>query len=217
MSPTEINELFETMANGLATARAGAAGQPPAAPGQPPAPPAPPKPPEQPPVDYKKLLDPTDPEFNPERAFAYFVTKNYGGLIGDMNMRSVMGVIPVLAEEFPDIGEYRNDINQALSGRDPTTIGPRDVMAAYLTAKGLRATLKERADRAGKKGTTTVPPSPPPPTPPGDTPLSDAEKDVAHRMFRKSADPEKDYKVYLDKINRGETTMQVPIGGGKKA
>lgn len=214
MAPEQINELFETMALGLRTNAAGGA---PPADGRTPAPAAPVKPAEPPP-DFKKLLDPTSPDFDPEGAFKKIVEKNYGSLVGDLSRRTVRGLYAQFQQELGDFNDYQAEVDQILAGRDPTTLTEKDVLSAYFTAKGMKSTIKERAERAAKKGATTMPPSAPKEDEGGKKPvqLSAEEKSVAQKMFSHKEDPEKEYADWVTKIEEGPMVMKVPIGGGKK-
>lgn len=208
MGPEEITDLFETMAQGLRSAGTNAAGQPPAS-----AAVAPPAEPAKA-VDYKKLLDPNDPDFNPEQAFGHYVQTNYGRLIGDINTRSIRGQFATFRSNFSDFHELEPDIERILSGKNPATLTEHDISGAYFMAKGLKATMRERAEAAAKQGKTTLPPSPPAPPDPKAS-LSETERQVARKMFRNSSDPEGDYVKNLD-LAEGGRAVSVPLGGGKR-
>lgn len=219
MKPEEITELFETMATSLRTVQSRAAaredvsGVPAHA-----RPPEPPKPPE--PIakeTYKKLLDPTSEEFDPETAFKAFAERNYGQLFGDVNLRSIKGMYGQFRDQLPDFKEFETEITHALSqtGKPAAQITEQDVLSTYFGVKGMKMTLKERQASAGKAA-TTLPPSPIKQVEKS-ADLSDVELEVADRMFRRiplKEDRIKKYKEFA-KFDEGGMTMKVPVGGGK--
>lgn len=217
MKPEEITELFETMATSLRTVqgqpRVDASGVPEHA-----RQPEPKKPPE--PVTkekYKALLDPDSEEFNPEEAFKLYADRNYGGLIGDVNLRSIKGMYGQFRDQLPDFKDYEQEITQSLSqnGKPAAQITEQDVLNTYFGVKGMRTTLKERQANAGKSNTTLVPSPPAPPATPDE--LSEVELEVADRMFRripKKEDRIKEYKKFAG-YDEGGMTMKVPVGDGK--
>lgn len=213
MNPEEINDLFETMAQGLRTVASGQGGAGGGQQGS--ANNAPPKE-EEVVVDYKAMLDPSNAAYDPEKAFGTFVQKNYGRLIGDINNRSVRSTFTGFRQQFGDFQELEPEIEKLLQGRNPATLTEQDVAGAYFTAKGVKHALKERQEAAVRKGVTTQPPSPPAGGGGKPAELSDTEKQVARKMFRKSADPEGDYIKALAKEDQdGGMTVKVPLGGGR--
>jgi hypothetical protein len=217
MGPEEITELFETMATGLRTSRAA----PPAdditgVPAH--ARPAPVRQPaKKEPLTkdaLKEYFDPTSEKFDPATAFQMLAEQNYGSLLGDLNMRSIRGMVGTFRTELPDFADYEQEVMDGIakSGRDPATISQDDVMTAYFFAKGKRATLKERQEGKGR-ARTTLAPTPAPTGPKKETELTELETTVARRMFRKAKDPVAEYRKfagYEDGIS-----VKVPTGGGK--
>lgn len=229
MSPTEITELFETMATTIKTVQSQATS---AARRDPmdelSGVPAHARPAEPPPArrtaptkdQYKEMLDPQSEHFDPETAFRAFAEANYGGLVGDINARTIRGLFGTFRTEFPDFKDYEADVMQGLQGRDPASLSERDVLQTYLTAKGLRATMAERSERA-RKATTTQPPSPTQDKPKV-ADLTPLEEEIAHKMFRRmESDPVKRLERYREFAARDEKdgglTVNVPVGGGKRA
>lgn len=222
MTPEQITNLFEDMANGLRA--------------RPTAPPAdggeqslglpgrvPPKPREEPTKlskeQLKEYFDPNSEKFDPGAAVVALGQENFGNLLGDINRRSITGLFGTFRSDIPDFKDYEADIQTALQGRDPASITERDVLGVYLQAKGLRHTLKERADRAAKSATTLAPTPDPKDKKPESEPLSALEEQVADRMFREEESSEKrrvKYKEWRDRDEKGDLTMKVPVGGGKK-
>lgn len=172
---------------------------------------APPKPVEE--LNYKELLDPNHENFNPQKAFAAFVEQNYGGLIGDINKRSVQGLYSRYKSQIHDFDEYEADIESALSKRDPSSLSDKDVLGTYLTLKGARTLAKERLERATQAGTSTHKPSAPndDKKPGDDIVLSDDQKTVAKVMFSNEADPEAKYKEWKTKADAGPHELKVPL------
>lgn len=220
MKPEEISELFETMANTLRTVQSR-----PAEPDLSGVPahartPEPPKVPELGKDKLKVMFDPNSEEFDPEGAFKVLAAKNYGQLVGDVNMRSLRGMYSQFEAQLPDFREYEGEITTALTqtGRDPTTLSERDILTMYFQAKGMKQTLKDRQE-AGRRSASTIPPTPEPPGKKKDTELSELETEIAHRMFRRIEDPAKrvaEYKKYAG-YDEGGISVKVPIGGGKVA
>lgn len=210
MTPEEITGLFEEMAAGMRTmaARGGQPGDGSRA-APPPAPPTPTGPTQE---ELKELFDPNSDKFNPERAVVALANKNFGKLIGDVNMRSVRGTFSTFRNEFPDFGEHEADILESLKGRDPSTVTDQDILSGYLMVKGLKVTQKERAEAAKRKGATTVAPTPKAET--KEIQLTEEEVGVARRMFRNAPDPLKAYREWVAKD--GDMTLTVPLGGGKR-
>lgn len=216
MAPEEITELFETMAGTLRTVQANRPADTSGIPEHARAP----EPPKREPVTkdrYKELLDPSSDSFDPESAFRVFAEQNYGQLFGDINARTIRGLYGTFRTEFDDFKDYESDITQALQGRDPATLTERDVLNTYLGAKGLRLTMKERAEK-GKKSATTVPPTPPADGQKKEVELSDLEVEVANKMFRRIKDPAKrieEYKKFAAADDGAGMSVKVPTGGGK--
>jgi len=205
MSPEQINDLMETMSVALRAGKPTDAA--PAAPA-----------PElklEPPGDVKKMMDPNAPEYDPERALDFVIRKNYGGAVRDMGSRTIRAAMIGLRSEFDDFQEYEQDILTAIRDQDPSTVTDKQLLAMYFQAKGLKSTMKSRSDKAKNAGATTLAPTPPTP-PKKDEELSDVEKEVARRMFRRYENPEAKYKEYLATINK-PMEMKVPIGDGKVA
>jgi hypothetical protein len=217
MSPEEITDVLETMSTTIRTLQTRGTGADSGVPAHA-RPPEPPKRPEPPSKDqYKELLDPASESFDPERAFRAFAEANYGQLVGDINARTIRGLYGTFRSEFPDFKDYEVDITTALQGRPAAELTEQDVLHTYLAAKGLRMTQRERAERA-KAAATTMPPSPPDGGKPKEVELSALEQEVAHRMFKRIADPQerlKRYRAFAAKDEEG-MTLSVPIGGGKK-
>lgn len=224
MSPTEMTDLFETMATTIRTVQARGAerdlsGVPEHA--------RTPEPPKKPtPLtkdEYKEMLDPNSEKFDPEVAFRRFAETNYGGLVGDINARAIRATYGHFRGQFPDFSEYESDVNTALQNMDPATLTDQHVLTAYLTAKGLRMTLKERQERASKSA-TTQPPSPPTDGTKKEIELSEVEQEIAHKMFRRIKDPQErlnEYRKFAAMDAEGGEgssgfTVKVPVGGGKK-
>lgn len=171
------------------------------------------------PPNYKEMLDANHDNFNPEAAFKAFVEQNYGGLLGDINKRSVQGLYSRYKSEIHDFGEFEADIEKALAGKDPTTLSDNDVLGTYLTLKGAKTLQKERQERATAAGSSTRKPSAPaggegPPE--DDIVLSDQQKQVAHVMFGGKDDPEGEYKKWKKKSDAGPLQLNVPIDGTGK-
>jgi len=213
MTPAQITELFETMAQGLASTR-----QPPAAASVAPAPPPPPLKTD----DVRKYFDPSTDDFNPIEGVNVIVQRNYGRLIGDIAGRGLRSTFATFERQFPDFSEFEADILKSMEGRDPTTVTEKDILSSYLAHKGLRVTMKEQAERARSKGAVTQPPSGREPARP-EVELSDVEKDVARRMFGskrdkdgKPVDPLVEYRRIAAMESSGSgLTVKVPVGGGK--
>lgn len=216
MKPEEITELFETMATSLRTVQqrqVDASGVPEHA-----RQPEPKKAPE--PVSkeqYKKLMDPNSEEYDPEAAFRLYAERNYTGLIGDVNLRSIKGLYGQFRDQLPDFKEYEQEVTTALlnSGKPAAQITEQDVLNHYFGVKGMKVTLKERQANAGKT-TSTLAPSAPEPTKKPDE-LSEVELEVADRMFRRLPKKEEriaQYKKFAG-YDEGGMTMKVPVGDGK--
>lgn len=218
MSPTEITELFETMATSLRTVQRQPTGEVDAS-GIPAhaRPAVEKKAPEPISKDaYKKLLDPNSEEFDPEAAFKAYAERNYGQLFGDVNLRSIRGMYGTFRDQLPDFKDYEAEITQTLqnNGKPSAQITEQDVLNAYFGVKGMKMTLKERQANAGKTA-TTLPPSPPK-EPTKSTELSEVELEVADRMFRRF--PKKEDRIAQYKKFAGYEdgmTMKVPVGAGK--
>lgn len=227
MTGAQITELFESMAGALRGSAGNAGGQPPANMEPPLGMPAhanvPPPPIREQPKrltkeQMREFFDPNSDKFDPQAAVIAVAQENFGSLIGDINRRSIAGLFGMFRQNIPDFQEYEADISTALQGRDPATITERDVLDTFLRAKGLKATLKERAERAARSA-TTVPPTPKNPDEPKEPELDALELQVANQMFRKEESGEKRIKMYKEwkkRDEKGELTMKVPVGGGKK-
>lgn len=204
MSEVELNEMFETLVNAVR--------QPPQ---QPQAPVPEQKAPEPP--NYRELLDPNNERFNPQEAFQAFVTQNYGGLLSDINQRSLDAVFLRFRQELPDFAEHENDIREVLKGRDSLRLTQQDILGTYYAVKGAKHTnelIKKRREAAAA-GTST--PKPSAPVEPVQEPqLDDLQKEVAFKMFPRAKDPVAEYKRYMKMLDEG-TEIKVPIGGGKFA
>lgn len=208
MSPGEITELFETMATTIRTVSHN-----PAPASQAPAPPAPPAKKSRTKEEWKVLLDPNSEQFDPESVVTEIAERNYGKVMGEINGRAIRGLFGNFRNEFPDFQDYEQDIAKAFAASDPASISEAQVLQAYFTAKGMKTTLKEK-QAARQKTTTTHAPTPGAGEAPKEAELTDVEKTVAKRMFRRSDNPEKDYRKFL-KLDEEGFTMKVPVGGGK--
>lgn len=163
-------------------------------------------------MDYREALDPNSEKFNPEAAFSNFVQKNYGNLLRDINTRSVKGLYGNFRNQIHDFGDYEEEIDRALSQRDPATLSERDVFGTYLTAKGLRQLRKEQSERSQQAGKSTHQPSAPNPDQPIEEPLSDTDVEFARMMFPKAQDPVAKYREYKRKSEGGSYEVNVPMG-----
>lgn len=221
MSPTEITELFETMATSLKTIQHPSAGREdvsgiPEHARQP----EPVKPPEPLAKELlKKLLDPSSDDFNPEEAFRLYAEKNYGRLFGDVNLRSIKGMFGQFRDQLPDFKDFEQEVTDSLqaqvkAGKPAAQMSEGDVLNTYFLVKGARMTLKERQTAAGKAATTLQPT--PKETEKKTPELTDVELEVADRMFRRIPNREDRIKKYKEfaKFDEG-ITMKVPVGGGK--
>lgn len=206
LSEEQINGLVDTMFSAIAN-RAGG-GEPPAAAAQQ-------QQASDPEPDYREYFDPGSDKFNPKAAVADMVQRNYGGLIRDIGQRAVTGTFGRFREEYPDFKDFEKDITQALANTGVVNPTDQQITALYFTAKGQRAAVSERAARAKQQA------SPPPSAPaigsdhaPREVPLDEDEKRVARRMFPNAQDPEKAYREHATRLESGQTTMKVPMGGG---
>lgn len=206
MKPEQINELFTAMLTKM-----GAGNGPPAPREEPVAEP------ELPAMDYKAALDPSNDGFNPEAAFDHFVKKNYGTLMRDMNSRSVKGLYGNFRNQIHDFNDYEQDIDTALSKRDPATLSEKDIFGTYLAIKGMRALTKERSERAAAAGKSVRPPSAAQEPDPQGEELDATATEMARLMFPNEADPIAKYKAMQKKSNLGAYELKVPIGDGKTA
>lgn len=206
MSETEINELMDTMVQTIATKREPAEQRQTI-----PVPPVREVPPEP---KYEELMDPSHPSYNPKAAMADFVTRNYGGLIQDISQRANAGVFGEFRETYHDFKEYEADIRNVMAQTGVTSPSREQINGLYLASKGLRITMKERADREALR--TRAPSAPKLDDGPKEEPLEPGEERIARRMFRESADPIKEYRAYVARVDDGDMTMKVPLSGGKK-
>lgn len=155
-----------------------------------------PKPPDK--DALKAMFDVNSEHFDPQAAIDQIVTANYGGLLSDINTRSLSAVEVSIAQIYPDYMEYKGDINKILAGRAPATISQNDLVGAYIMARGAKLVTKEMEER--KKPPTTRPPSAsnsnedgaPPSN--GTRKLTSEEEGVARIMFRSSPDPIKAFR-----------------------
>lgn len=208
MKPTEITELFESMATTIREQAHRPASREPT-----------PQTPATPPVrkqrtkdEWRKLLDPSSDDFDPEAVVTEIADRNYGKLLGDINTRAIRGMFSQFRTEFHDFHEFENQIGEAFKGADPTQITETQVLQAYLTAKGMKHLQTER-QQAKSKTTTTKAPTPQAPEK-KEPDLSEAEVSIARKMFRKAEDPIKAYREFA-KYEEG-MEVSVPLGGGKK-
>lgn len=164
---------------------------------------------------YKDYLDPTSDKFNPSAVFQDFIQRNYGGLLGGINKRSVEALYGNFRNQFADFKDYEGDINTVLANREPSSLSENDVLGAYYAAKGYRSTEKER--QAANQPRTAAP-SPKPEDDVNNQPgnkLTDMEKTIARSLYPNEADPYKKYAEDAGVLTTNE--LSVPIGGGKKA
>lgn len=201
MGPKQLNELFMGLLQ-QAGRNGGRNDEP--APRSEPA-----KPPE--PINFKELMDPSNEKFDPEGAFKQFVEQNYGGLLGDINKRSVQGLYTRYAGSIHDFKDYEADIEKALEGKDPASLSDRDILGTYLTLKGAKTLAKERQEMAQKAGSSTHHPSAPNEQVPDEVVLSDEMKQVAKVMFGHKEDPEGEYKAWKKKSDKGKLELTVPL------
>lgn len=242
MSPNEINELFGSLTTALrarptpepepepdpvddefrrtfgigGSPAAAQRPQPAAAPdgGQQPAAPAPAQPQPLSPEQLKDMFNPESEQFNPEQAITRIVATNYGGLIGDINQRSLEGVFSSYRQRVHDFAEYEPAVREALAEIPAHLINDRLVGQFYLVKKGERVTQQEMRDRAKASAGTTLKPTPPEPPKP-DVKLDPLEEDVARKMFRRHKDPVAEYKKWREKVEAGPVRLKVPTGGGQ--
>lgn len=204
LNPNQINELF-----GALLTRGGQPAEP--------AEPRRPEPEPLPDINLREVMDPTHESYNPELALKWFVQKNYGGLMQDINQRSIKGLYGNFRNQIHDFAEYEQDIDKALSQRDPSTLSERDIFGTYLAMKGMRQLAKERTERATTAGRSTHQPSAPKDDQIVDEALDATETEFAKIMFPNEADPTKRYQEMKKKVAGGPFELQVPIGDGKKA
>lgn len=213
LSEEQINSVVDTMFSALASRSSGSVDDGAGGGGSPPPSSGTPEPPAEP--DYKELFDPQSDKFNPKGAVADIVARNYGKLIGDISTRATTGQFMRFREEYPDFKDFEGDIQSTL--KKSGAINPTDeqIIGVYYAAKGMRQTQRERQDRAtaSQRGT--------PPGPadtrderPKQRSLDEDEKAVARRMFSHKEDPEKAYLEYAEKLEKGDTTMKVPLSSG---
>ena len=206
LSEEQLNSVVDTLF--AAVSRKGA-GEPAA-----PAEPAPPPPPTN--EDYKDLFDPASEKFNPAAAISDIVQRNYGGVIRDISRNATRAVFGRFREEFSDFKEFERDIEQALQASGVVNPTDAQIQGVYFAAKGQRAALKERQDRAAALRAPAPSPAANREDVPREEPLEDEEKLVARRMFPNAQDPEKAYREYARKLDQQDTTMKVPMGGGNR-
>jgi hypothetical protein len=208
MDEDQLNEVFDTLFSAAKSGRE--SGVPAHAQETVPKPEAP----KLPTVDeLKAKFDPSSDQFDPVAAIDQIVSVNYGGLLGDINQRSLSAVEVSIAQVYPDYMEYKADINKVLAGRNPTTISQNDLVGAYVMAKGAKVVQKELEDR--KKPPTTRTPSANNGSDEGGT--SSAKDDkltpemeaTARIMFRGSADPIKAFREAEAK-SKDWSKMKVP-------
>ena len=227
MSPEQINDLFDTM--GTAVRTLGDASRAPAPdPTDPltalrpapaaaaPAPVAPEKPPAITDDEVRGAFDPSSEVYDPRSMVGRLVTESYGPLVGDINLRAIQGMFGRFEKHFADFKDYEEDVMNSLRGVPPAAVNETMVAQAYLMAKGMKVTLKERETAAQAAGATTIEPSVPEVVTP-EPELSAVEVEVAKKMFAKYDDPLAQYRLRSKQIEGGPVTVQVPIGGGKKA
>ena len=217
MSEEQIGEVFGTMLEAVRTGGAyarqqeGQLGVPRHAQ---PAPPTGPSP-EQIREQMKAWLDPNSDQYDPLQAFNQFAQQNYGPLLGDINRRSIMGVMESIGRQLPDWNEHRNDVATVLAQvPNPAAIREQDILDVYLRVKGWKDT-QNLITKARTSATTTQPPSAP--RTEDATPkieLNEMEKTVARALYPGADDPIASY--IKDLGMDGTLEMKVPGGGGKK-
>lgn len=202
-SASELNELVDTMVRVIAERKQPPAGE---------APPPPPKP--EPEPNYNELMDPASPNYNPRAAVLDMVQRNFGGVIADISSRANEGVMMQFRDAYPDFKEYEGDIRKLLSEQRIVNPSPQQINGLYLAAKGWKVTRDEIQARERLR---TQPPSPPKNDDvPIEEPLEPGEEEVARVTFRNEPDPIKAYRDYVKRMDSGDTTMKVPLSGGKR-
>lgn len=197
----EINSVFNTMMEAIAT-RSGA----PAAPAAPAAPPAPPP-------DLRPRFDPNDPNYDPEGAVREIFTRNYGPLANDIATRANEAVYMNYRSQYPDFHKFEKDVRSALNAAG-TPGSPEQIGSLYFAFKGQEITRREAADR---HAASTQPPAPPRREEPQAVALSAEEERVARILYRNHVDPIGEYRKDLDRINSGPVVMKVKLSDGRTA
>jgi len=162
----------------------------------------------------KKLMDPSDPDYNPAAAIGEVVRANVAPVMSDINTRAMVGVEQKLVELYPDFGDLRPDIDKIFSGRDRGTISPQELESGYFVVKGARQAKAERDTREKASKVTTAEPTPSARTSDGKRGLSPDEKSMAKKFYPNlsAAEAEKKYARFADSE---PFEVNVPLGGSK--
>ena len=212
MEPEQLNDMFNTMATAVRTA--GSAMQ------APPEPVVEPPPPAKSVEEINEMFQAGSETFDPEGAVDAIVKKNYGPLIGSIGQNAAAGMFAAFEKVAPDIDEFRPAIEEALRGVPQVQWNQGLLAQQYFQQKGIKTLRLEREAAAKAQGASTLTPSP-------ETveteatrirdEMPDSEKEVAKSMFPNEADPVGKYIERLNQYENTTRTVNVPIGGGKKA
>jgi hypothetical protein len=210
MDEDQLNEVFDSLFSAVKAGRE--SGVPDHAREQ--TPPVVPKAPDK--DTLKAMFDVNSEHFDPQAAIDQIVTANYGGLLSDINSRSLSAVEVSIAQVYPDYMEYKADINKILAGKPPATISQNDLVGAYIMARGAKVVTKEMEARKAPPTTRTPSPSNSNEdgTPPnnGARKLSSDEEAAARIMFRGSADP---IKAFRDAEAKAADFNKMKVPGDK--
>lgn len=206
MSEEQINGLLDEMVLAVSTRKPADGGAQ-----TPPKPVVPTGPTE---AEIREMFDPASDKFDPAAAVRKIAEANYGPVIADIGRNAAEAVFTQFRSEYPDFKDYEQDIRKVLKDSGVAAPTPQQINTVFMATKGHRITMKEKESRATAR--TAAPSAPKEPAEPKVIELDEQEKRVARRMFSGSADPEKDYRDYVARLDAGDTTMKVPLSGGQK-